>query len=256
MTNGTRVLVHRDSDELTGSVAARFITKTIDLLDEQPEVHLALTGGGVGTSILRSIDRSEARDSVDWTRVHVWWGDERWVARDDAERNEVGARAALIDDVGVPADHVHAWAADGEGLTVDEAADRYAAELAAHAPEGAHAPVFDIAFLGIGPDGHIASLFPGADGIRERERSAIAVRNAPKPPAERLSLTLPVLNASARIWLCLAGADKASALGLALAGAGTEEVPAAGARGRKRTVFFVDQAAAAKVPENLIGSEY
>lgn len=251
-----RVLVHPDTHSLTGSVAARFITKVIDLLDEQPEVHVVLTGGGVGTAILRAINESGARDSVDWARVHLWWGDERWVPRGDAERNETGARAALLDHVAVADDHVHAYPTPAEAPDLDAAARMYADRLRAAAPDGADMPRFDITFLGVGPDGHIASLFPDAAGIRESEATVVAVYGAPKPPPERLSLTLPAINSSDRIWLCLAGADKASALGLALAGASTEEVPAAGADGIKRTVFFVDEAAAAEVPENLIGSEY
>ena len=251
-----RVLVHPDTRSLTGSVAARFITKVIDLLDEKPEVHVVLTGGGVGTAILEAIRESGARDSVDWGRVHVWWGDERWLARADAERNEHGAREALLDHVGIPDDHVHPYPASDSGVELDAAAELYAAELAAAAPDGASTPVFDITFLGVGPDGHIASLFPDGDGIRTVDATVVSVRNAPKPPPERMSLTLPAINGSDRIWLCLAGADKASALGLALAGASTEEVPAAGADGRKRTVFFVDHAAAAEVPENLISPEY
>lgn len=251
-----RVLVHPDTHSLTGSVAARFITKVIDLLDEQPEVHVVLTGGGVGTVILRAINEAGARDSVDWERVHVWWGDERWLPRGDAERNETGARSALLDHVAVGPDHVHAYPTPDEAPDLDTAARSYADELRAAAPDGAELPRFDITFLGVGPDGHIASLFPDGDGIRETEATVIAVYDAPKPPPERLSLSLPAINSSDRIWLCLAGADKASALGLALAGASTEEVPAAGADGVKRTVFFVDSAAAAEVPENLIGSEY
>lgn len=251
-----RVLVHADTSALTGSVAARFITKMIDLLDDQSEVHIALTGGGVGTGVLSAIDDSGARDSIDWSRVHVWWGDERFVAAGSEERNDTGARAALLDHLDIPDDHIHPFPSTDDGIDLEEAAERYAAELARHAPEGGHAPVFDITFLGVGPDGHIASLFPDLDGIRERERSVVAVHDAPKPPPARLSLTLPVINGSDRIWLCLAGADKASALGLALAGASTEEVPVAGANGRKRTVFFVDREAAAEVPGDLISPEY
>ena len=117
-------------------------------------------------------------------------------------------------------------------------------------------PIFDITFLGVGPDGHIASLFPHRSGIQVTDRTVIPVRNSPKPPPERLSLTRPVINASQRIWLVLAGADKASALGLALAGASRDEVPVAGIKGRRRTVFFVDADAAAEVPEALIARDY
>jgi 6-phosphogluconolactonase len=113
-----------------------------------------------------------------------------------------------------------------------------------------------VTFLGVGPDGHIASLFPHRSGLREREASVIAVRDSPKPPAHRLSLTRPVINSSDRVWLVLAGSDKASALGLALAGASRDEVPAAGIKGRDHTVFFVDNDAAAQVPERLITAAY
>jgi 6-phosphogluconolactonase len=120
------------------------------------------------------------------------------------------------------------------------------------ASEGDRFPAIDIVFLGVGPDGHIASLFPGHDGIKERDETVISVRNAPKPPPERLSLTLPVINSARRVWLCLSGSDKASALGLALAGANASEVPAAGVTARNKTVFFIDQAAAAEVPKDLL----
>ena len=123
--------------------------------------------------------------------------------------------------------------------------------LADHGVDGANIPKIDITFLGVGPDGHIASLFPERGGIRESEKTVISVRNSPKPPPERLSLTLPVINSSQRIWLVLAGADKASALGLTLADASVFEVPAAGVHGKRSTKFLVDQDAAAEVPENL-----
>jgi 6-phosphogluconolactonase len=256
MTTDRRVLVHHDVASLTGSVAARFITKVIDLLDEQEVVHISLTGGGVGTGVLRAIRSSDARDEIDWSRVHVWWSDERWVGAGHHDRNDTAAREALLDHVGVLEQNVHPFASTDDGISLDEAATRYASTLAAHSRDGVGAPVFDIMLLGVGPDGHIASLFPDTPGVLVRDRSVIAVRDSPKPPPERLSLTLSAINASDRIWLGLAGADKASALGLLLAGASTQQVPAAGVKGVKRTVFFVDAAAAAEVPENLIASEY
>ncbi len=108
----------------------------------------------------------------------------------------------------------------------------------------------------MGPDAHIASLFPDRPEIQIVDRAVVSVRDSPKPPPERVTFTRPVINSSKRVWMVLAGADKAAALGLALAGASYESVPAAGAKGRKRTVFFVDQAAAAQVPPELIDSEY
>lgn len=251
MSNERRVLIHRDKPTLAGSVAARFLIKVVDLLDEQDEVNVVLTGGTMGATVLEAIRDSPARDTVDWARVQFWWGDERWLPRGDAERNETQSRAALLDHLDLDESQIHGYVASDDGIELDAAADLYAAELADHAADGSALPRFDITFLGVGPDGHIASLFPEAPGISVTDRTVIAVRNSPKPPPERLSFTLPVINASDRVWLVMAGPDKASALGLTLAGASIYEVPAAGAEGRKRTVFFVDAEASAEVPEGL-----
>jgi 6-phosphogluconolactonase len=256
MTNARRVLVHADKKALAGSVAARFITKVVDLLDQQAHVNIALTGGTVGSAVLQAICDSPARDSIDWSRVVLWWSDERWLPRGDPERNDTQARAALLDQVALRPENVHWCPSPDSGIGLDEAATLYSDELANAAGDGRTVPRFDITFLGVGPDGHVASLFPDSPGIRVTDATVIAVRNSPKPPPERLSLTLPVLNGSDRVWLALAGPDKASALGLALAGASTVEVPVAGVEGRLRTVFFVDRDAAAEVPEDLIATDY
>ena len=250
-----RVLVHPSKQEMAASVAARLVSKLSRILGEQQLSHIVLTGGSMGGAVLAAVNASPERDSVDWSRVHFWWGDERWLPRGDAERNETQAREALLDHLSVPATNIHAFAASDEGVELDDAALRYAHELTANAADGQTLPRFDITFLGVGPDGHIASLFPERSGIRVKEATVIAVRNSPKPPPERLSLTLPVINSSQRIWLVLAGADKASALGLTLAGVSSNEVPAAGANGVIRTDFHVDSEATAEVPENLTATE-
>lgn len=256
MTNERRVLVHPDKASLAGSVAARFVTKLLDILDAQPVAHIVLTGGSMGAAVLAAVGASPVRTSIDWSRVHFWWGDERWLPAGDAERNDEQARAAFLGELDLPSTNLHPFPAVDSGLDLDAAAEVYAAELAAHGVDGLAHPIFDITFLGVGPDGHIASLFPHRSGIQVTDRTVIPVRNSPKPPPERLSLTRPVINASQRIWLVLAGADKASALGLALAGASRDEVPVAGIKGRRRTVFFVDADAASEVPEALIAREY
>lgn len=260
MTRDRRVLVHPDRAAVASAVAARFITKVIDLLDAQDLVHVVLTGGRIGTAILSSINDSDARDAIDWSRVHVWWGDERWVGEGSDERNDTGARTALLDHVALNAAHVHSYPSRppgaGTGSELDNAAQTYREALAAAAGDGQSVPTFDITFLGVGADGHIASLFPDSAEIVDSLSTVLAVRNAPKQPPERLSLSLQTLNSSDRIWLCLTGSDKASALGLALAGASPEQVPAAGAHGRKHTVFFVDADAVSDIAEDLISSEY
>jgi 6-phosphogluconolactonase len=256
VTNERRVLVHPDKEALAGSVAARFLTKIIDVLEEQERAHVCLTGGTMGSAVLAAIASSPARDSVDWSRIHFWWSDERYLPRGDAERNETQSRAALLDALSLDAGQIHALPAPGEHPDIESAARAYEAELAAMAVDGARYPRFDVMFLGVGPDGHIASLFPEHAQVHETERVVVAETASPKPPPERLSFTLPVINSADRVWLVLAGADKAGALGLTLAGADKNEVPAAAVEGRKRTVFFVDRDAAAEVPEALIAPSY
>lgn len=250
--NEPRIYVHEDRDALQADAAERFIGRMVQVVGEFEEANVILTGGSVGIGVLAAINASPNRDRVRWDRVTFWWGDERWVPRGDPERNERQAREALLDHVPVDPARVHPFPASDDGLTLDEAADHYAAELAAAAPDHLPLPPFDLAYLGVGPDGHIASIFPNTPAVRERERTVIAVRNSPKPPPERLTLTLPVINSSARVVVVLAGADKASAVGLALAGASADEVPLAAVRARRRTVVHLDREAAADVPPRLI----
>jgi 6-phosphogluconolactonase len=255
MTSERRVIVYADKQVLADTIAERLLAKLGRFIAARGEATIVLTGGSMGSASLASVNASPRRDTVDWSKVNFWWGDERWLPDADAERNETQAREALLAHIPVDPARVHAFPTSDGGLELDDAADAYAAELKAAAPDGAEYPVFDITFLGVGPDGHIASLFPERGGIREEHRTVIPVRNSPKPPPERLSLTLPVINSSERIWLMLAGADKASALGLTLADASVFEVPAAGVHGRRSTKFLVDQDAAAEVPDSLKLSE-
>jgi len=256
VTTDRRVLVHPDKAALAGSVAARFITKIIDVLDDLGEANVCLTGGTMGSAVLAAINSSPARDSVDWTRITFWWGDERYLPLGDPDRNDTQSREALLDHLTLDASQIKSLPAPGEQADIQAAALHYEQQLADAAQDGGRYPRFDITFLGVGPDGHIASLFPDHAAVHENQRVVVAETDSPKPPPERLTLTLPVINSSDRIWLVLAGADKASALGLALAGANVNDVPAAGAEGRRRTVFFVDKEAAAEVPENLIAPSY
>lgn len=252
MTEDPRVVVQPDKTSLATTVAARFVAKLTDLIEEFGEATVVLTGGTMGEAVLEAVREHPDAARVPWARVNVWWGDERWLPAGDPERNDTLARRALLDHVPVTPSRIHPMPASDAGLDLDRAAEVYAAEIAEAAPSHLALPPFDILFLGVGPDGHVASLFPNADGIRERERLVIPVRNSPKPPPERLSLTLPVINSAVRAWMVLAGHDKASPLGLALAGASRDEVPVAGVRGRRTTIFWVDQDAAAEVPEGLI----
>ncbi|MBX3091247.1 MAG: 6-phosphogluconolactonase [Cryobacterium sp.] len=252
MSQARQVHVFEDRAALIDAIARGFIDVMSNELSLRDTVNVVLTGGSVGIDILAAIGASDRRDRLDWNRIHVWWGDERWLPAGDPERNDKQADDALLRLLSSPAANIHRFPASDGPYALDDAAKAYALELAQNSPPGSTVPRLDLMFLGVGPDGHIASLFPAREGISVTDATVIPVRNSPKPPPERLSLTLPVINSAARIWLCLAGGDKATALGLALAGANVFEVPVAGVRGRESTEFFVDASAAADIPEELV----
>jgi 6-phosphogluconolactonase len=245
----TSVVVHADTEVLAQAVAARLIVKLIDAQADRGEAGIVLTGGRVAAAVQRAMRELPARDAVDWSRVDVWWGDERFVPAGDPERNETQARAALLDALPLDPARVHAMpASDGpDGNDPEAAAARYATALASAARPGtAPLPHFDVLMLGVGEDGHIASVFP-EHPVTYETRPVSAVRGSPKPPPIRITLTIPAINTAEEVWLVAAGADKSRAVGMAMAGAGPVQVPAAGVRGVGRTLWLLDRAAAADV---------
>jgi 6-phosphogluconolactonase len=244
------VFVYASGDLLASAAAARTVTRLADAIAAQGHAHLVVTGGGIGTKVLAAIAAEPARDAVDWQAVDFWWGDERFEAAGDPERNETSARAELLDGLGVDPARVHAVPGpDGpDGDDPDAAAARYATELAAAAGGAAGAvPPFAVLMLGIGPEGHVASIFPESPAAHATG-SVVAVRNSPKPPPTRISLTFSAIQAAREVWVLASGAEKADAVAEALSGVSQDKLPAAGARGRGRTLFLLDEAAAAKLP--------
>ena len=248
------VLLHPDAPTLAASVAARLIATLVESQAAGVRPHLVLTGGGIGTAVLAAVAAGPGRASVDWRAVDIWWGDERYLNIGDAERNDTGARDALLDLV--EAQSVHSIEGPDSSTSAEESADSYAAELASCARPEDHGsvPRFDVVLLGIGPDGHVASLFPEHPSLHDvtDSRSVIAIHAAPKPPAVRISLTRSALCAGREVWFLAAGQEKATAVRLALdESAGFLQVPAAGVRGRDRTLFLIDNSAASKLPKGL-----
>jgi 6-phosphogluconolactonase len=246
------VLVHRDQEVLAKAVAARLVTGLVDVQAARGGGHLVLTGGGVGIAVLEELAATPARDAVDWRNLDIWWGDERFLPAGHEERNETAARRALLDRVDTDPKRVHPMPSSDQGESPEDAAERYAAELRAATRPDDHGPVpsFDVLMLGLGPDGHVASLFPGMPALYE-QRPVVAVRGAPKPPPIRLTLTLPAIQKAREVWIIAAGESKAKAARLALSDAGPVQVPAAGARGRQRTLFLLDRAAASELPPEI-----
>ncbi|MFD9883659.1 6-phosphogluconolactonase [Streptomyces alboflavus] len=260
MTVAPQLVVHRDKELMAQAAAARLITKIVDAQAARGSASVVLTGGRNGNGLLAALSSAPARDAVDWSRLDLWWGDERFLPEGDPERNYTQARAALLDSVPLDPARVHpmpasdgtfAKGADGDGA--DAAAEAYAAELAAAAGPEDHGPVptFDVLMLGVGPDTHVASLFPESPAVRETDRAVVGVHGAPKPPPTRVSLTLPAIRSAREVWLLAAGEDKAKAAAIALSGAGEVQAPAAGAYGRARTLWLLDAAAASQLPRDL-----
>jgi len=249
------LIVHRDAPLLAQAVAARLVTKLVDVLAAKDEAHLVLTGGTVGIGSLAAVAELPAHVAVDWKRVHLWWGDERFLPEGDKERNVTQAREALLDRLELDPAFVHPMpASDGpDGDNAEAAAERYAAELARHAADDSDVPAFDVELFGMGPDGHVASLFPEHPGVYEDEDAAsvIAVHNSPKPPPDRLSFTFRTIQSAREVWVVAAGQEKAAAAHMALSGGGRVQVPAAGALGHVRTLWLLDRACAAQLPPGL-----
>jgi 6-phosphogluconolactonase len=252
----TDIVVHSSSDVVAAAAAARLITRLVDIQAAGAVPKIVLTGGGVGIAMLKEIRSTVARDAVDWGEVEFYWGDERFLAPGDPERNEVQARAALLDHVKVDQAKVHPMGADaGTGPSgAEAAAEDYAALLASRARPEDHGPVpvFDVLLLGMGPEGHTASVFPDSPAVYETERTVVAVHGCPKPPPTRVSLTLPAIRTAAEVWIVTTGESKAGAVSLALGGAGEVAIPVAGARGTRRTRWLLDRAAASRLPRDLV----
>ncbi|MGZ6825870.1 MAG: 6-phosphogluconolactonase [Mycobacteriales bacterium] len=254
MSAAPLVVVHRDPDLLASAVAARLVGSLTDAQAATGTASLVLTGGGIGIASLTALRDSPALAAVDWRRVDVWWGDERFVQADSAERNERQAREALLDALDLDPGRVHPVGALGgpDGDDADAAAARYAEELAAAAPVGAQVPAFDVLLLGMGPEGHTASIFPGSPAAHDA-RTAFAVHGCPKPPPTRVSLGFAALTAAREVWMVVAGEEKAAAVAAALSGADRVQLPAAGAVGQERTLWLLDEAAASALPPRLAG---
>jgi 6-phosphogluconolactonase len=182
-----------------------------------------------------------AGSNVDWSRVDFWWGDERFVAGDSAERNARQARAALLDHIPVDPARVHEMPAAGD-LALAAAAAAYGEEVRSHG-----GGEFDLVMLGLGPDGHVASLFPGRPELDVDDAIAVPVTESPKPPPERISLTYPALNRTRETWFLVSGSGKADAAARALGGADRHQIPAAGIRARGSTHWFLDEPAAGDI---------
>jgi 6-phosphogluconolactonase len=243
------VVVRPDAEAVAGTVALHLLDRLAEAEADAREPHVVLTGGSISRRVhARLAELADERDDIDWSKVSVWWGDERYVASDDEDRNAGQALADGLQHLPLTPARVHAMPATDDGYEdVATAAAAYADALeAARGLEPESHPWFDVLMLGIGPDGHCASLFPGRPEVHETAL-ALAVRDSPKPPPTRISLGMPVLGRAREVWFVAAGADKADAVARSVEGGDVAQTPAAGPRGRVHTVWYLDEDAAARV---------
>ena len=238
-----------DSGLLVETAGKRLIDTIQTAVADRGRAVIVLTGGGNGIALLQYLGTHGQQ--IDWSKVHLFWGDDRYVPEDDDERNYKQARAALLDDIDIPSSNVHAIpASDGEfGADLAAAALAYEQVLAANAEPGYPTPNFDVHLLGMGPEGHINSLFPDTPAVRETTRMVVSVEDSPKPPPQRITLTLPAIRRSREVWLMVSGAAKAEAAAAAIGGADPVSIPAAGAVGLETTLWLLDKEAAAQLLE-------
>lgn len=233
----TRTIVHADPDALVSGVARRLLERLSALQSADGVAQLCLTGGRIANRIYRGVAEQLPSSPLDGTRVELWWGDERFVPTEDPDRNAGEALVTLAPSLAMEPSRVHPMPAADGNVSIEDSADGYAAEL--------DETVFDICLLGVGPDGHIASIFPDHPSLEPTSARVIAVLDAPKPPSERLSLSLGTINRSREIWFLVSGADKAEAVRRAQNG--EAGLPAAMARGTEATIWLIDEDAASQL---------
>jgi 6-phosphogluconolactonase len=243
MSTTPLVVVHPDKQSVADGGAARLVTTLLDLQAAGRAPHISLTGGSLGSAIITSILQVPAHTAVDWSTVSVWWGDERYLPAGDADRNDTQNDAAGLDRLGLDPANVHRVAGPDSSDSAEDSAEQYSAAI-----RGSGGGEFDVMILGVGPDGHVASLFPGHPAQQTTDAIAVAVHDSPKPPPDRVSLTFECLTRSDRVWFLVAGADKAEAVRNGVAGAGPELSSAAQVHGIHETIWLVDADSAAQLP--------
>lgn len=267
-----KLIVYPNKDLMIQAGAQRFVLALLDLLAERlpdsthrTRVDVALSGGSAAQPLGLALNDPLA-DAVDWSRVHFWWSDERFVPAYDTDRNALEARRLLLDqlvaDGKLPESNIHEMAADtrsaddiadvmdqadsddasvraaadaANDALLDDAASDYERELVNElGPE----PVIDLMILGMGPDGHYASLFPGHDEVKVTDRLTVGVNHSPKMPPLRVSLTAPLIARSRRTWFFAAGAGKAESLAHVFERSNNPDYPSSYANGVDEFTWF------------------
>lgn len=223
-----------DANSLATRFASDLSKELLGLLKNKESVNLVVTGGTVGTNVLEHLGK--LLSDADLSNLHIWWTDERFLGHKSEDRNYLQAERAFISQVSIPQDNIHEMPSleDGE---LRSAAQSFASEIESLNPH------FDIVILGMGPDGHVASLFPGSPGITFGSW-VVAEENSPKQPKERISLSYSALSSSEEIWFLVAGSEKSDAVAAVF---DKVDLPATKVNGKSCTRWYLDKAAGSKI---------
>ena len=220
--------LYTDGDELADEVTAQILLAIEAGLLANGEFHLVLTGGTLGVRISEGLCAAWNAAPEMYEGLHIWWSDERFVETESSDRNASPLHGTVENRNIV----VHESLAPNSPATIEEAVSHYAAAL--------KGVTIDLNILGVGPDGHVASLFPGIADIDDR-RDIFAITDSPKPPASRISFTMKFINEAREVWIVAAGESKAEAVAKIIEG--DLSIPASFVSGQERTRLIVDQAA-------------
>lgn len=226
------------AEDVADTVASRLLALIQEKQATQERVDICLAGGTAANAMYERLAELVANITIDFTKLHLWWGDERFVPATDPERNSLQAIERLARTLPIHSTNIHMMAAKDGRKDSRESADVYETELGDTR--------FDLVLLGMGPDGHTASIFPNHPSFKATNRLVIGVEDAPKPPSERITLTFKALNRTEALWFIVTGEGKAEALARVLDG--DESLPAAHAHGEASTLWFCDEAAASALP--------
>jgi 6-phosphogluconolactonase len=248
------VFVSANAEELARAAARKFVDWAWQAIARDGKFLVALSGGSTPKALFRLLSSDEFRGQIDWARVHLFWGDERAVPPDDPESNYGMTRRELLVRVPIPAANVHRMEAEDPDL--GRAAHEYETLLRRYLPlDDRGFPVFHLVYLGMGTEGHTASLFPGSPLLKETLRW-VSTPMVAKLGKRRMTLTLPLLDAAQRIVFLVSGSEKAAILREVLLGHPKEPLPAQMVQPRNgERIFLVDEAAAALLTADIPAEE-
>lgn len=238
----TSLRVHDDVATLVGDAASYFLARLEEAQAAGRDPYVVLTGGSLSPLFHAEVVRRAPDAEVDFGRVDWWWGDERFVDARDPRRNDLDALTTLLAPLGVDSARVHRVPAADEVATVEESAAAYGAEI-----RGSAGHEWEIVLLGMGPDGHVASLFPDHPAAAVADAITVPVHDSPKPPDQRVSITFEAFARNRVVMFLVAGREKAEAVARAQRPGPVLECPARGVRGQEETVWFLDSDAASLV---------